>query len=68
MRLEQCYVAAPVCSPARAALLTGRLPFRYGIDSHLGEGSTIYLSTREITVPGCSRASVTLPATSASGT
>src|SRR5690606_13289862 len=33
MRLTQFYSAAPVCTPSRAALLTGRLPVRNGMCS-----------------------------------
>ena len=34
MRLTQFYSAAPVCTPSRAALLTGRLPARSGMCSN----------------------------------
>ena len=32
IRLDQFYAAFPVCSPTRASCLTGRHPFRYGIE------------------------------------
>ena len=31
MRFERFYAAAPVCSPTRGSVLSGRHPFRYGI-------------------------------------
>lgn len=36
LRFTQFYVAAPVCSPSRAALLTGRYPQRAGLDTNAG--------------------------------
>lgn len=34
MKLTQFYSAAPVCTPSRAALMTGRLPVRSGMSSN----------------------------------
>jgi arylsulfatase A len=49
-RLTQCYAGSAVCSPARAALLTGRTPHRSGVYTWLAEGSPVHLRTSEITV------------------
>ncbi len=35
MKLTQFYVASPVCSPSRAALLTGCYPKRVGMEKHV---------------------------------
>ena len=35
MKLTQFYVASPVCSPSRAALLTGCYPKRVGMHRHV---------------------------------
>ncbi len=43
LRLTNFYSAAPVCSPSRAGLLTGRVPQRDGISDWIKEGSNIYL-------------------------
>jgi len=35
VRLTQCYAPAPVCSPSRAGLLTGRYPLRAGVPGNV---------------------------------
>src|SRR5262249_57895927 len=50
MRFTQFYVASSVCSPSRAALLTGRLPIRSGVNRVLGPKSTGGLPADEITI------------------
>jgi arylsulfatase B len=43
----------PQCSPTRASILTGRYPFRHGIGSAIGVGSSrgINLEGRDVTIP-----------------
>ena len=50
LQLTQCYAAAPLCSPARAAIMTGRTPFRCGIESWIPADSEVHLSREEITI------------------
>ena len=51
-RLTDCYAAAPVCSPARAGLMTGRTPNRCGIYDWIPPGSPMHLRESETTVAG----------------
>lgn len=39
MRFENCFCASPVCSPARASFLTGRIPSSHGIHDWLKSGN-----------------------------
>lgn len=50
VRLTDCHSAGTVCSPSRAALLTGRNPYRSGFYDILGSFNC-YLQGREITLP-----------------
>jgi len=51
VRLEQFY-AQPMCTPTRAALMTGRYPFRYGLQTAVIPASYTYgLSTDEWLLP-----------------
>lgn len=50
LRYTQAYAAAPVCSPYRAALLTGQYPARLGIVDYLRPNSANALSTSHVTL------------------
>jgi arylsulfatase A-like enzyme len=50
VRFTQYYVAHTVCSPSRAALLTGRQPFRTGVVDVLRPDSPTGLASDEITI------------------
>lgn len=50
MRFTSFYVAASVCTPSRAALLTGRYPMRVGLPSVIFPRHKIGLNTEEITI------------------
>ncbi len=49
VRFTDCYSAAPVCSPARAALLTGLVPDRVGVYNWIPEGSVMHLPRGQAT-------------------
>ena len=50
IRFTQYYSASALCSPSRAAMLTGRHPYRTGIQSWIPADSGVYLRYREITL------------------
>ena len=50
LRLTDCYAAAPVCSPSRSGLLTGRIPNRLGVYDWIPEQSPMHLMQKEVTV------------------
>jgi arylsulfatase A len=50
IRLTNCYASAPVCSPSRAGMMTGRTPSRVGVYDWIPGGSFMHLRGQEITV------------------
>jgi len=50
IKLTNLYVAAPICSPSRAALMTGSYPVRVGITDVLEPASTTGLNPAEETI------------------
>jgi arylsulfatase A len=50
VRMTNCYAAAPVCSPYRAALMTGKYPARLQITDYLRPNAAKHLDTAEITL------------------
>ena len=50
IRLTSFYVAAPACSPSRAALLTGRYPLRTGMHRVIGPDSEQWMNLSEVTM------------------
>ena len=50
IKLTNFYSPSPLCSPSRAGFLTGRTPYRTGIQSWIPEGKDIYLHQQERTI------------------
>ena len=43
IRFDNFFCASPVCSPARASILTGRIPSQHGVQDFLRAGNATFL-------------------------
>ncbi len=50
VRLTDCYASAPVCSPSRAGMITGRIPNRVGVYDWIPDGSPMHVQSSEVSV------------------
>jgi len=50
VKMTHCYAASPNCSPARAGMLTGRMPYRVGMYDFMRAGSPMHIRPDEVTV------------------
>lgn len=50
LRLTSCYSAGANCSPSRAGLMTGRTPYRVGIQNQIPMLSPMHLRSEEVTI------------------
>lgn len=50
VKFTDFYAAAPVCSPSRTGMLTGRTPNRVGVYDWIPEGSPMHMPRKEITI------------------
>ena len=50
LRLTDFYASAPMCSPSRAGLLTGRVPYRYGVYDWIPPEHEMHLPSSEVTI------------------
>lgn len=50
MRFTDCYAASPVCSPARAGMITGRTPYRCHVTDWIPPNSPMHLQQNEISI------------------
>lgn len=50
MKFENCYCTSPVCSPARASIMTGKMPSQHGVLDWLGGGDLHKEECRDIRI------------------
>lgn len=50
IKFDNCYCTSPVCSPARASIMTGKMPSQHGVLDWLGGGAVKKEECREIRI------------------